>query len=405
MFITRPLSQRDPRWSSQQLGFGAVDSTIGNYGCVVTSLTMLVNGHGFNETPGSLNDRLKSLGPNVGYTGETRNLMVWDALRLALPGMRFADRVDCMNVPAPMDKINATLNANKAVVVQLDMAPQQGFFSQHWVLLYARDGDEYLIHDPWLLPSESRTPITRDYSFAGGVEKIITHCIFYEGPIQNPTTPVPAPPSPPPVTPLPFALIVNSDPDIVALGGIALRDQPSLAGNIIKRLPAGTELGVHEDLAHAQAKLGIPGEWINVATNGRTGFVAAWLVHSKSVGIATTRAAPRDLVKDTQPGWQRVTLVVNRPRKASGAKNPPSPTLRSKPSVGKVLVELKPNTPLVIVESQSSALKKVGVRGKWIKVRDAAGNTGYVAAVYVHVRTQPKDSKRKSYAKKITTKG
>ena len=384
MFTTAPLSQRDPRWSSLQLGFGDANSTIGNYGCTLTVLTMLANGHGFNETPATLNNKLKALGPGVGYAGDTRNLMVFTALDAALPGMRYLDRVWCDAVPAPMDRINAALDTNKAVVIQLDQSPAP-FFQQHWVLLYAREGGDYLIHDPWTWPTENRVSISRDYGFTGGAEKIITHCVFFDGPTQ-----------PQPATG-PLVVVVNEDPDIVALGGLALREQPN--GALIKRIPANTVLGLEEDEATARPKIGVPGEWLNVATNGNTGFVAAWLVHAQEAVREIARAAAQAkpaTKKQTQPDWNRVTLVVNRPRAASTVKNPPSPNLRSKPSTGQVIAELRPNTPLQIVEAPRTALKKIGVRGEWIKVSDNKGRTGYISALHVHIKKSHANKKRQA---------
>ena len=381
MFNTQPLSQLDPRWSSLQLGFGEADSTIGNYGCTLTCTAMLCNGYGFNETPGSLNDKFKSLGPGVGYAGDTRNLIIITAINQAEPGMRYADRVFCESTPAPMDRINANLDANKAVLVQLDQSPSP-FFQQHWVLLIGRTGNDYLIHDP-LFAGDGAHPITKRYGFVGDAAKIITHVVFFDGPAQ-----------PPPSAAL--TVLVNNDPDIVTIGGLALRDKPALNGVVKKRLPANTELGLRESEATARPKLGVPGAWLNVFTNGSEGFVAAWLVHAKGAEVRKI-ARSRSVVataaqkREVQPPWNPITLVVNRPAKASKAINPPSPSLRNKPSSGKILAELRPNTPLRIVEREATALKKIGVRGKWIHVRDNAGHMGYIAGIYVHQKkTKPK---------------
>jgi len=49
MIQTTPLSQRDSRWKDVILGFGT--GSIGNFGCTITSLTMLLNSKGANLTP------------------------------------------------------------------------------------------------------------------------------------------------------------------------------------------------------------------------------------------------------------------------------------------------------------------------------------------------------------------
>ena len=55
-FTPQFLSQRDPRWKGQTLGFDPT-ITIGTDGCALTSLAMLVNGFGFSETPATLNQK------------------------------------------------------------------------------------------------------------------------------------------------------------------------------------------------------------------------------------------------------------------------------------------------------------------------------------------------------------
>ena len=46
-FTPNYLSQRNPQWANEHLGFDTT-VTIGTDGCALTSLTMLVNGFGFN---------------------------------------------------------------------------------------------------------------------------------------------------------------------------------------------------------------------------------------------------------------------------------------------------------------------------------------------------------------------
>jgi hypothetical protein len=56
-FSPAPLSQRDPHWKDEKLGFDDT-ITISTDGCTLTCLTMLINGYGFNETPSSMNKKL-----------------------------------------------------------------------------------------------------------------------------------------------------------------------------------------------------------------------------------------------------------------------------------------------------------------------------------------------------------
>ena len=45
-------SQNDPKWSSDKLGFGTGEKeTLGFVGCALTSVSMMLSGHGYPETP------------------------------------------------------------------------------------------------------------------------------------------------------------------------------------------------------------------------------------------------------------------------------------------------------------------------------------------------------------------
>lgn len=204
-------------------------------------------------------------------------------------------------------------------------------------------------------------------------------------------------------------VVVNDDPDIVTIGGLALRDAPSVNGNLIKRLPAGTELGVLGSAATERTKIGVPNQWLNVATNGSQGFVAAWLVQEKSTvrGVgradakaptgqrARTRSGARppsepDAAPTVQPPLRKTLRVkVKRVAPVKG-QTPSKVLLRTKPSTGKIIAELKASAVLEVQDAAKAALKKIGVRGKWIKVRDSKGNTGYVSGLAVVVVEEKK---------------
>jgi hypothetical protein len=64
MIQLRPLSQIDPQWKDKKLG--ASDLTIGTCGCLLTSMTMVADAFGLDETPASMNDRMLAIG---GFAG------------------------------------------------------------------------------------------------------------------------------------------------------------------------------------------------------------------------------------------------------------------------------------------------------------------------------------------------
>jgi len=142
-------AQRDPAWKDVLLGFGV--STIGAYGCVITSLAMMLTAvEGETITPLDVNDALKAVN---GFVGDTRNLVVWKSVEDAYPSVRFGGLDVCVTVSAPVDKIDAHIAmADHFCIAQVDMNPSPGApgIQGHYVLITGGNGaDGYTIHDPW----------------------------------------------------------------------------------------------------------------------------------------------------------------------------------------------------------------------------------------------------------------
>ena len=147
MFNTQPLSQRDPQWSQNPLGFSGL--TIGSDGCTLTCLTMIANGFGYGETPATLNDKLKALGRNLGFSGPR---MVWSGLPKALPRINLLSYVPRQQGGIDMAQVDDALARGKPVLAEVDMSPNPGL-QNHWVLLVDKRADDYVIHDPWTRPA------------------------------------------------------------------------------------------------------------------------------------------------------------------------------------------------------------------------------------------------------------
>ena len=146
MTPTPLLSQRDPAWGSNTLGFNRPDDRdrFGNpfsiywYGCFITSVAMLFNRYqpGYT-TPADLNERLKAAGgfsPNSG-------LLRWPSLNTVAPagvtwphkkggGCDVVDRQLAAGVPVPIDAFSSVTN-------------------QHMVVVVGKEAGSYLINDPW----------------------------------------------------------------------------------------------------------------------------------------------------------------------------------------------------------------------------------------------------------------
>ena len=83
MFKTKNLYQNDERWKEARLGDS--DETIGGWGCLLTSVTMMLNGLGYDETPLTVNDKMKAVG---GFQGAFRQafkpIMFWSRKGLVM---------------------------------------------------------------------------------------------------------------------------------------------------------------------------------------------------------------------------------------------------------------------------------------------------------------------------------
>lgn len=125
-----PLSQRDGRWKDIELGFS--NTTIGDYGCVITALAILAG-----LTPDDVNERLKSVN---GYAATSnspnrKNLIIWEKITDAIPNLKFVKRVKEYN--------NDDVAENLPCLVEVDGSRIGA--ETHWVLYL---GNQEMA-DPW----------------------------------------------------------------------------------------------------------------------------------------------------------------------------------------------------------------------------------------------------------------
>jgi len=402
------LSQQDPKWKNDTLGF-ATDpkDTIGYVGCALTSVSMLVSGYGFAETPQSLNQKLKA------KQGFVNSGIRWDVVNQVHLEVRLRSIVPCEGVDAPLGQIDDWLAAGHPVVVRVDASPNPGL-QWHYVLVYAREGDDYLMLDPWPYKpgTASKDYLMKRYSQGMPLRRAIQQALFYEvagssGPIATPgttttgtTTTTPTQPTTTPGSGV-YARVMDS-----VTWGLNIRsstDMSSMA-NLVISVPAGSQLMLLD--ANDAAKVGQNSQWVRVREpGGKEGFAAAWYL--EKVGGATpapttaptpgpVNAAPTSTptppasTPSTTPGTPSVpstpaappkdgmTLVVSDAVGTSGLR------LRKTPSMGGILVMvLKAGTQLTVVEPINKAKQKLGKPNQWIYVREPNGNRGYVGAEYV----------------------
>ncbi len=285
------ISQQDPRWKNTKLGFGG-GSTIGAYGCAMTSVTMLLSGFGFPETPDSLNNKLKQ---NGGYV---QDAIVWGAVSSFYPKVRFRNLVICRDTDAPIDAISNSIYAGQPVLLEVDSSPRAGL-QTHWVLAYNKVGKDFYILDPWPYPTEEGKDISLMTRYSQGKElkRSITAVVWYEC-----TQSGDAPTAPPQDGS--FYVRVKEE----AVAGLRIRSAPSTAGDTLSIEYPGTFIKVTEAEAGARAKIGITDQWLQVRNAaGVDGFCAAWFVDAAAGSGTATPSTPPASSADTSPQPQPTT--------------------------------------------------------------------------------------------------
>ncbi len=407
------LSQQDPRWKDVQLGFDS-SITIGTDGCAITSLTMLVNGYGFSETPDSVNNKLVAMGAGTGFIG---GMVVWGAITRAFPAIVYRDRVIWNDQPASLSGIDAALSAGQPVVVQVDRSPAPGL-QNHWVVLVAKQDSDYLMLDPWPYPQgDQLLSLSSTYGQGRPPEQVITAAVWYDA-IGSSTTPPPT-----------DGLYVRVPLSLSA--GLNLRAQPNVSASILGKEQAGTLLRCLEPDALAVPKIGQQNQWLMVRDPaGLSGYVAAWYVEGTGTSTPTattpemttpetttpTTTTPTTTTPTTTPETTTPTTTIpttttptsttttptTTPTNTTTSTTPTSSTgltvkvmqsvgtsglrLRAQPSMtGTVIAIEAAGATLAVVEAANQALIKIGVQGQWLNVKDARGLTGYVAAWFVQI--------------------
>ena len=371
-----PLYQNDPRWKDMVMGFGTTE-TIGNLGCLLTCITMVGNYYGGNETPASLNNRLKQV---EGFQGPWVRAF---KISSVFPDVSYQQRIRSTDQKAPMDIIDAALAAGSLPVVQVDYSPAPGIQS-HWIILRKKQGDDYLMWDPYNSPEKPNT-LNGRFGFGGTPEEIIQDTIIFgkgdltlptvkEEPAKKTAVSKKAAPTPKPSTPTAAATGYGTTPDQLIVEptviSLSMRRQPAVkSGNVIKYLKRTDDLLVLESSATAKAKVGQRNQWLKVKDiEGNEGYVAAWYVTlSDDPAFGVQEAAENNPSPTTQ------TVV-----KTTGN----GVSLRTEPRIStQTLIKYLPfGTELKVIDSDPS---KIGKSGQWLNVQTIDGRSGYVAAWYV----------------------
>jgi hypothetical protein len=369
MFNTQNLYQNDEKWKNIKLGNS--NETIGGWGCLLTSATMMLNSMGYNETPETVNEKMKA---NGGFQGA---FFIPSVLPYVFPNVQYKSMQPCESFPAPVGLIDTAVAAGKPVILQVDWNKQAGI-QTHFVLVKEKKGDDYVIYDPYKYGGDGPGKdvlLTKRYKYNGAtLATEISAVLWFDGNVS------PSPPEPKTV-PVPkdaMKLYVIED-------DLALRAAPSISGYLWKRMTAGSELLSLEDATATKAKLGQQGQWVQVQdSTGQQGYTAAWYVSGSKESPAPVAPQPASTPSTTSA------------LPASAAKVPVPPgamellpteevAFRSQPVIANntLIRRVPPTEKLISLELTDQTIKKVGVTGQWINVQDVTGKQGYVAAWYV----------------------
>jgi hypothetical protein len=397
------LSQQDPQWKNDLLGFGDPGDTIGMYGCALTSVAMLVSGHGYSETPKTLNEKLKA---NQGFVSSG---IRWDVVNKVHPQITLKENIPCETTDAPLAKIDAALAAGQPVVVRVDSSPAPGL-QWHYVMVYARQGNDYLMLDPYPYSPGTAKPdlLMARYSRGNPLQRSIQQILIYQcstagGTISTPssTSTTTTPPAQPTT-----GTTLGTGPRARVMAevtwGLNIRsstDTSSMA-NLVVNVPAGTELLLTE--ANAESKIGVQGQWVHVRTpQGQEGFAAAWYLEKVAAvtpPVVTPPApSPVNDAPVSAPTSQTTTPATPSSTPPVNPSTPVTPTPRPDPPKVQVIVKAngtyvynaatasasvitteKAGARLTIVEPIDAAKAKVGIKGKRINVKASNGQRGFI---------------------------
>jgi len=381
-------SQQDPKWKQDILGFGDPGDTIGYVGCALTSVAMLLSGYGFAETPQTLNQKLKNV------NGFASAGIRWGSVSQIYPQMNMKSFISCANTDAPIAQIDASIAAGQPVIVMVDNSPAAGL-QTHWVLLYAKEGNDYLMLDPWPYQTDvsKKTYLMPRYSQGHPLQRSIMHVIIYEsfnasGGIAQPgsSTPTSTPQTPPVVAPVSTSTAsARVKADVTAGLNIRSSIDTSSTANIVVSVPAGTVLTIVE--SDGALKIGAINQWVRVRDDkGHEGFAAAWYLEKVQVAAPVPVSAPAPSpvtnaptsTPTPQPASNQLIVVVKARVGKFGAKVYETDSVKSH-----IVSTEKMRAQLAVIEDASKARPKIGKTGKWLNVQTQDGKKGFVQAELV----------------------
>jgi hypothetical protein len=390
-------SQQDPQWKNDILGFGAPGDTIGEYGCALTSMAMLLSGHGYPETPKTLNEKMKNSG---GFQGD---FIVWGAIKNIHPQITLREQVVCETTDAPLAKIDAALAAGQPVVVRVDSSPAPKL-QWHYVLVYARKGNDYLMLDPYPYKPGTATEdlLMARYSQGQPLQRSIQQILFYQCSTADGTIPTPGssagttgtPHPQPKPAPVPSGgVYARPTSEVSAFVNMRSSTDTSSMANVLAQIYPGEQVLIVE--AGGESKLGVNGQFVRVSRQGVEGFAAAWFLEK----VPGTAPAPSPA--PTPSPVSEAPASTPAPSAPAPAPSAPAPQMdpnknylavsdatilrKTASNSGEAQMNLTPGMLLIVIEPYAKAKGKLGQQNQWIYVRGPNKKPGYVLSQFVRL--------------------
>lgn len=177
--LSAVYSQRDPQHKDKILGFNKAGSqyTIGNFGCLITTVDAYLNAIGYNIKVDELNDKLKQV---KGYT-ENSGLFIYDSLKSIWGDVKVEFASQKWSGPVPdseIAKMRQLIDQGKFLITEVDFYPATVNEDMHWVGVYGYDDNgDLLIFDPW---TGTLVPIT----VYGDPKRVIYKYFYYNKPVE-----------------------------------------------------------------------------------------------------------------------------------------------------------------------------------------------------------------------------
>lgn len=137
------FSQKAIEWAKKKLGTSTV-ATIGSDGCLLCVVATVLNYFGKDTTPDRLNDDITRV---KGWYKACR--LIYGSISDIYPDISvdWNNYIECADVGAPLDKIDAILKSKRIPIVKVDYTPG-GSVNEHWVGIIGKEDGNYLIVDP-----------------------------------------------------------------------------------------------------------------------------------------------------------------------------------------------------------------------------------------------------------------